>query len=126
MKNPSKIGARSETEKTCRDHVKTTKNGPWNASKINQKSIKNPSCSAGAPGETKSRRRGTPGDTPGVPRGGLGLARSMEERPPDPGIPYTLAGLDIRLELARATRALVLLIPFSTLHTLIRMYLLVL
>ena len=94
LKNPSKIEARSGTEKTCRNHVKTTKNGPRNASKIHQKSIKNPSCSAGAPGETKSRRRGTPGDTPGVPRGAPGASRApwrngppiLDSAPPLPAL----------------------------------------
>ena len=112
MKNPSKIEARSGTEKTSRNHVKTTKNGPRNASKIYQKSIKNPSCSAGAPGETKSRRRGTPGDTPGVPRGAPGASRRPWRNGPSiRDRPLTLTGFNIRLELARAARALVLLIP---------------
>ena len=75
MNNLSKIEENSGTEKTCRNHVKTTKNGSRNASKIYKKSIKNPLCSAGAPGETKSRRRGAPGDTPGLPRGAPGASR---------------------------------------------------
>ena len=49
--------------------------------------------------------------TPGVPWGCPGsLARSMEERAPIPGTPPYWSRFNSRLELARATRALVLLI----------------
>ena len=103
MKNPSKIEARSETEKTCRNHVKTMKDGPRNASKIHQKSIKNPSCSAGAPGTTKSRRRGAPGDAPGGSPGVPWDPRALHGgTAPRSGAPLPLTGFNGRLELARA------------------------
>ena len=109
-RNTSRIHQKSMSNPTCekvsKKHEQVIQNGTQNPSKIDKKGHRNPGGPTGRPKVDPGRRRGAPGVPPGRPGD---AARPMGERPRIPATPPRCR-FNSRLELARATRARVLLI----------------
>ena len=110
-RNTSRIHQKSMSnptcEKVCKKHEKVIQNGAQKPSKIDKKGHRNPGGPTGRPKVTPGLRRGAPGVPPGSPGN---LAPAMGERPRFPARRPPWCRFNSRLELARALRALVLLI----------------